>query len=89
MEERSINSLADQIVREVIVGIDATGIRAGVIKAASSLNTITLAEEKVFRAAARAQRETGAVITTHTEAGTMGLEQVELLRSEGWTPRAW
>lgn len=86
VEERSINSLADEIVREVVVGIDATGIRAGVIKAASSLNTITAAEEKVFRAAARAQRETGAVITTHTEAGTMALEQVELLRSEGVDP---
>ena len=44
---------------------------------------ITPVEEKVFRAAARAQRTTGAVITTHTEAGTMALEQVALLRSEG------
>lgn len=37
----------------------------------------------MFRAAARAQRETGALISTHTEAGTMALEQIDLLRSEG------
>ncbi len=86
IEERSITSLVDEIVREVEEGIDGTGVRAGVVKAASSLNTITPTEEKAFRAAARAQRETGALITTHTEAGTMGLEQVELLRSEGADP---
>jgi len=86
VEGRSINDLADQIIREVEEGIDGTGVCAGVIKAASSLNQITLAEEKVFRAAARAQRQTGAVISTHTEAGTMGLEQIALLRSEGVDP---
>ena len=53
VEERSIDDLADEMIRELTVGIDDTGVRAGVIKAASSLNTITPAEEKVFRAAAR------------------------------------
>ncbi len=84
--ERSIDDLAEQMIREIETGIDDTGIRAGVIKAASSLNTITPAEEKVFRAAARAHRATGAPISTHTEAGTMGLEQIALLRSEGVDP---
>ncbi|MBA3943014.1 MAG: phosphotriesterase-related protein [Herpetosiphonaceae bacterium] len=84
--ERSINDLADEMIRDIEEGIDGTGVRAGVIKAASSLNTITPAEEKVFRAAARAQRATGVPISTHTEAGTMGLEQVALLRSEGVDP---
>jgi len=86
VEERTVEELADAMIREVTVGIDDTGVRAGVIKAASSLNTITPAEEKVFRAAARAQRAAGALITTHTEMGTMALEQIELLRSEGVAP---
>jgi phosphotriesterase-related protein len=81
--ERSVDELADQMIGEIEAGIDNTGVRAGVIKAASSLDTITPAEEKVFRAAAKAHRATGAVVTTHTEAGTMALEQVALLRSEG------
>lgn len=81
--DKSIDELADWFVRDIQHGIDDTGIRAGVIKASSSLNQITAAEEKVFRAAARAHLQTGALISTHTEAGTMGLEQVELLQSEG------
>lgn len=86
VEERAINELADEMICELVDGIDNTGVRAGVIKAGSSLNTITPAEEKIFRAAARAHRETGALISTHTEKGTMALEQIELLRSEGVSP---
>jgi phosphotriesterase-related protein len=80
-ESMTVSELAGRFVTEVNIGIDGTGIRAGVIKAASSLNAISSLEEKVFRAAALAHQETGAPISTHTEAGTMGLEQVELLRS--------
>ncbi|MEO8609660.1 MAG: phosphotriesterase-related protein [Chloroflexota bacterium] len=83
VEGKSVDELADTMIRDVQDGIDETGIRAGVVKAGSSLNKITPNEEKMFRAAARAQRETGALISTHTEAGTMALEQIDLLRSEG------
>lgn len=86
VEDRSINEIADWMISEIEAGIEGTAIRAGVIKAGSSRDQITDAEEKVFRAAARAHRETGAPISTHTEAGTMGLEQVELLKSEGVAP---
>jgi 5-phospho-D-xylono-1,4-lactonase len=86
VENKSINQLADMMIREISEGIDDTGVRAGVIKAGSSLNVISPNEEKIFRAAARAQCETGAVISTHTEAGTMALEQIDLLRSEGVSP---
>ncbi|WP_169239964.1 phosphotriesterase family protein [Candidatus Roseilinea sp. NK_OTU-006] len=86
VEERTVNELADEMIREIEEGIDGAGVRAGVIKAGSSLNAITPAEEKVFRAAGRAHRETGALISTHTEKGTMALEQIELLRREGVSP---
>lgn len=86
VEDKSINEIADAMIHDVTEGMDGTDIRAGLIKAGSSLNKITPNEEKIFRAAARAQRETGASISTHTEAGTMALEQVELLRSEGVLP---
>ena len=81
-----VERLSERIIADIIQGIDNTNIRAGVIKAGSSLNRITALEEKVFRAAARAHHATGAAISTHTEAGTMGLEQVELLQSEGVEP---
>lgn len=86
VEGKSVADLAERFVGEVAAGIDGTEIRAGVIKAASSKDTISALEEKVFRAAALAHEQTGAPITTHTEAGTMGLEQVELLRSLGVDP---
>ncbi|MCA0453541.1 MAG: phosphotriesterase-related protein [Chloroflexi bacterium] len=84
--DKSINQIADELTYEITEGIGDTGIKAGLLKAGSSLDKITPNEEKIFRAVARAQRETGALISTHTEAGTMALEQVELLRSEGVTP---
>lgn len=83
---RTVDDIAEEMVREVQEGIDGTSVRAGLIKGASSLDEITASEEKVLRAAARAQRATGVPISTHTEAGTMGLEQVAVLTSEGVDP---
>lgn len=86
VSQMTIDQLAEQFITEIQVGIGETDIRAGVIKAASSLNTITDNERKVFQAAAIAQQETGALISTHTEAGTMAREQIERLTSAGVAP---
>ena len=40
-----------------------------------------------FRAAAKAQKETGVAIITHTQEGTMGFEQAEMLISAGVNPQ--
>ena len=71
------------MVREVTEGIGDTGVRGGVIKFGTGYNSISEAEERVARAAARAHRRTGAPLHSHTEAGTMALEQVEIMREEG------
>jgi phosphotriesterase-related protein len=84
--EHSVEELAAMFVRDVTQGADGTDVRAGVIKAATSLNEITEGEGKVLRAAARAHNETGAPISTHTQNGTMGLEQIAALREEGVDP---
>lgn len=86
IEGKTVAELADRFIAEIEVGVDGTEIPAGVIKAASSRDTISPLEEKVFHAAALAHEQTGATITTHTEAGTMGLEQVQMLRSLGVAP---
>lgn len=86
LQNAGVDELAERFIREVQVGMDGTGIRAGVIKASSSLNSLSPLAEKLFRAAARAHLATGAPVSTHTEAGTMALEQVELLASEGVRP---
>ncbi|MEZ4702810.1 MAG: phosphotriesterase-related protein [Rhodothermales bacterium] len=87
VDPRSVDELVALYVREVTAGIDGTDVRAGVIKAATTLHAVSDCGEKMLRAAARAQAITGAPISTHTEAGTMALEQVALLREEGADPR--
>lgn len=77
----------EMFMRELTVGIGRTSIKAGVIKLASSKGVITEYEHMFFRAAARVQRETGVPIITHTQEGTMGPEQAELLVGEGADPR--
>jgi 5-phospho-D-xylono-1,4-lactonase len=73
-------------VRDLVEGIDGTGIKAGIIKAGSEYNAFTDAARKLFRVAARAHLETGAPIVTHTTGGTMGLEQAGFLIENGVAP---
>jgi phosphotriesterase-related protein len=82
-----INRLADVLVPEHEAWIDGTDIRAGIIaEIGTGRDFITPAEERVFRAAARAQRRTGAAIYTHTYLEQLVLEQLEILRDEGVDP---
>lgn len=80
------DEIARMMITELTEGIEGTGIRAGVIKLASSYGVISPMEEIFFKAAARAQRETGCVIITHTQQGTMGPEQAALLIAHGADP---
>lgn len=81
-----VNEVLDVMVTEIQQGIKGTGVRAGVIKIATSQKDITEYEQDIFRAAARAQKETGIPIITHTgEIG--GPEQVALLIAEGADPK--
>ncbi|TET75368.1 MAG: phosphotriesterase-related protein [Dehalococcoidia bacterium] len=76
----------ETFMKEITQGIGDTGVKAGVIKVATGQGEISPYEERVLRAAAWAQKETGVPIITHTEGGTMGPEQAALLISEGATP---
>jgi phosphotriesterase-related protein len=94
LKQRSNNKIGDMktelyegIMREIEQGIGQSGVKPGVIKAASGMNCISPLEEAVLKAAAHACRETGVPVITHTENGTMGPEQAELLVGEGINPR--
>lgn len=81
---RSVEQLAQEMVDEIVIGIDGTELKAGIIaEIGSSEGVITPLEEKVFIAAARAHNETGRPISTHTSFSTMGLEQLDLLKIHG------
>lgn len=79
--DATVDELTARFVGEIADGID--GVRAGLVKASSTFEAMSPAAEKVFRAAAATHHRTGAPIATHTEAGTMALEQIRLLDSEG------
>lgn len=82
------NDLAELLVRELVVGVGDTGIRPGFIgEIGTERGVISPAEERVFRAAARASRRTGCPILTHTtHSGELALEQIALLGEEGVPP---
>ncbi|WP_166351959.1 phosphotriesterase family protein [Phytoactinopolyspora limicola] len=82
--EATLDEMAERFVADVIDGIGDTTVKAGILgEQATGLGVITAHEEKCLRAAARAQRETGLALITHTTHGTMALEQVEILAEEG------
>lgn len=84
VERASVNDLAAEIVRDLTEGADGTGIRAGIIgEIGADKDYISPAEERVFRAAARAHKQTGAAITTHAFLYPVGSDQLDILEEEG------
>lgn len=81
------NLIADYLIADLLDEIPGTGVRAGVIgEIASDLSHISATEERSFRAAGRAGRETGMLISTHAPTFPTGLAQLDILREEGVDP---
>ena len=80
------SDLVHQCIQDIVEGIDGTGIKAGIMKGGTGYNTFNDYDQKLMRIAAKVQVETDVPIITHTEAGTMGFEQVEFLNSHGVEP---
>jgi phosphotriesterase-related protein len=76
------DELYERIHTEITAGIEGTSHRAGMLKFGTSYGMMKPVEVKAARAVCRVQRETGAPLFTHTEFGTLGLEQVALLKEE-------
>jgi predicted metal-dependent phosphotriesterase family hydrolase len=83
---QSRDALARHVVAEVTEGMDGTDIRGGVVKFGTGYNTMNEAEIKILLAVLDAHKETGAPIHSHTELGTMALEQLDLVKAEGVDP---
>ncbi|MDQ7859200.1 MAG: phosphotriesterase-related protein [Armatimonadota bacterium] len=83
IDRTPVNRLADLMVKDLTEGIGESGVRAGIIgEIGAHLDYLTAQEERVLRAAARAQRATGAPLTTHASMYPVGLAQLEVLREE-------
>lgn len=85
--ERTVAAWTERAVQDVTAGMDGMDIRAGAVKAASSLDRFLPEEETAFVVAAAVHRATGVPVLTHTEAGTCGPEQLDRLERLGVDPR--
>jgi phosphotriesterase-related protein len=76
---KSVEELAEAMVEELVTGIDGGGVRAGNIGeiglSGYPQDPFQPGEERVLRAAARAQARTGASLTLHPNTGTHGVRE--------------
>ena len=87
-DRTAVDEIAHVLVRDITEGVRGTGIRAGIIgEIGSDRGYISAAEERSFRAAARAHRQTGLTISTHAARWPVGTAQLGLLAEEGVDPR--
>lgn len=83
IEKATLDELTQFVIDEVEKGMNGTDVRGGQVKFGTGYNSISPLEIKTIRAVCRAHHATGAPIHSHTEAGTMALEQIAYLREEG------
>lgn len=70
-------------IKEITEGVGDTGIRAGAVKIATGAHHISDYERKLVTAGARAARETGVPLISHTQEASCGHEQIDLVTGEG------
>jgi phosphotriesterase-related protein len=84
IDRRSVDDLADEIVRDATDGVGGSGVRAGIIgEIGTDKPWLSAREERVHRAAARAAVRTGLAITTHAVQSRVGLDQLAVFEAEG------
>ena len=77
MDERTVEDLANEIVRDITVGVGSTQVRSGIIgEVGINGDPITPNEVKSIQASARASKATGAAISLHY--GGVGREKLEV-----------
>jgi phosphotriesterase-related protein len=87
IDQRTVDDLAGELVREFEHGVAETGIRPGIIgEIGTDKPWVSALEERVHRAAARASMRTGMAITTHGVQSTVGRAQLDIFLDEGVAP---
>ena len=72
--------------KEITEGIGQTGIKAGLIKIATGDHHVSEYERKLLVAAARAAKKCDVPLISHTQEGSCGLDQIEIVTAEGVPP---
>jgi phosphotriesterase-related protein len=87
VDRRTVESLADELVRDASEGLLVDGVGAVKPGILGEIGTdkpwLSAREERVHRAAARASVRTGLAITTHAVLSPVGLAELDVFDSEG------
>jgi predicted metal-dependent phosphotriesterase family hydrolase len=87
LARRSTADIAQSLIAEIEGGFGSTGVRPGIIgEIGTSQGWVSPLEERVHRAAARAQIATGLPLATHTLYHSAGAAQMALFDEEGVDP---
>ena len=83
-----VELIAAEMVEEITEGVGPDRVRPGIIgEIGCDQGYLSAAEERSFRAAARAHLETGLTISTHAARTPVGLAQLAILEHEGVDPQ--
>jgi phosphotriesterase-related protein len=82
--DKTPDDLAKLFVRDINEGVQGTSVKAGIIKNASDERAVAGLQDLAFRACARAHRQTGVPLSTHTNIFEQsGLDQQRVYADEG------
>lgn len=79
----TVEQIAEIYIDEIVRGVGDTGIKAGAVKIATGSGEVSPYERKLVAAGARAARETGVPIISHTQEASCGHDQIDLVTAEG------
>jgi phosphotriesterase-related protein len=78
-----VEEITEIYLEEITRGVGDTGIRAGAVKIATGSRIVSEYEKKLVIAGARAAKETGVPIISHTQDASCGHDQIDLVTGEG------
>ncbi len=79
----TVEQIEEIYISEIQEGVGETGIRAGAVKIATGSKVVSDYERKLVTAGARAARETGVPVISHTQDASCGHDQIDLVTAEG------
>lgn len=86
-ENKSVEEIAERMTREIVEGIDDTGVRAGIIGELGTSEKIYPEEARGLRAAARVNKAIGVPLMVHTDPqNRMAIEALNILSTAGANP---
>lgn len=87
VKDATVSYLADEMRRDILVGIKNTDVKAGIIGEIGTSAVITESERKVLTAAGIVGAETGKAVHVHTDLySENGIDVIDTLTAEGMKP---